>query len=299
MRLPLLTTLLLTVLLSACAPTPTRPDGQALKIASWNLEHLAEADGLGCQPRSEADYATLRGYVERLDADVIAFQEVESVKAAQRVFSPDQYDILISTRPGGVRHGFCKRDATSGPTIRKQDLGFAIRKGLRYTRHPDVSAVAVGNPDLRWGVDVSIGSGHQAIRLLGLHLKSGCSAGNKSGACPVLFEQMPVLREWIVERENENSAYAVLGDWNRRLALPDDAAWQQLNHDLPGGAKLVDAAGGRGANCKKRYPDYIDHIIVGPSAAARLRAGSFEEFAYGVPEDRHPSDHCPIAVILQ
>lgn len=287
---------LFALVLGACSPQASRPDADGLKIASWNLEHLAETDGLGCEPRQEADYAALRAYADRLDADVIAFQEVESAKAAQRVFAPDKYVVLMSTRPGGVRHGFCKRDATSGPTIRKQDVGFAIRKGVRYTRHADLSALGVGNPDLRWGVDVSVGSGKQAIRLLGLHLKSGCSAGDKNEACPVLFDQVPVLHQWIAERERNNETYALLGDWNRRMALPGDPVWQQLNSRLPAYIQLVDAAGGRNATCKQRYPEYIDHIVLGPSAAARTRPDSFEEFDYGVPEKDDPSDHCPIAI---
>ena len=43
-----------------------------LRIATWNLEHLAEEEGAGCRERNEADYALLRRYAERLDADVVA-----------------------------------------------------------------------------------------------------------------------------------------------------------------------------------------------------------------------------------
>ena len=53
-----------------------------LTLASWNMEHLAEHDGSGCRPRTEADYAAMRAYVDALGADVVAFQEVESKAAA-------------------------------------------------------------------------------------------------------------------------------------------------------------------------------------------------------------------------
>ena len=297
--LPVLATLL-AVVLAACTPTPPRQDvaTQPLKVASWNLEHLAADDGLGCRPRTEADYATLRGYVDRLDADVIAFAEVENAKAAARVFTPDKYTVLMSARPGGVRHGFCKRDATSGPTIRKQDVGFAIRKGLHFEKHAELKDIALGNPDLRWGVDISVDHDGQPLRLLAVHLKSGCSGGDKSGACPVLFDQVPVLHRWIVQREQDRSAFIVLGDFNRRLALAGDSVWKDLNANLPGQTSLVDAGAGTGANCQKRYPDFIDHIVVGGTAVGRVQPGSFAEFDYGVPEDQHPSDHCPISVTI-
>lgn len=295
-----LVSVLLTTVLAACAPTAPRMDAaiEPLKIASWNIEHLAADDGMGCSPRSEVDYATLRGYVERLDADVIAFAEVENAAAAARVFTPDKYSVLMSARPGGVRHGFCRRDATSGPTIRKQDLGFAIRKGLHYVKHEELKDIALGNPDLRWGVDISVDRGGEPLRLLAVHLKSGCSGGDTSGACPVLFEQIPVLHRWIAQREQARDAFIVLGDFNRRLALAGDSVWKDLNTGLPGQATLVNAGAGNSAKCKQRYPDYIDHIVLGGGSVARVQPGSFAEFDYGVPEAQHPSDHCPISVLV-
>lgn len=292
--------LCLLVLLAGCAPQSTRQSDLArpFKIATWNLEHLAEANGLGCRPRNDADYAGLRDYATRLGADVVAFEEVENLAAAQRVFAPDRYDIVMSTRPDSGRNGFCGHDSTDGPHIRTQNTGFAIRKGIRYVRHPDLSQLGLGNPDLRWGVDVTL-TGSRPLRLLALHLKSGCSAGSEREPCPVLFDQVPVLRQWIAARHDEGTDFVMLGDWNRRLALPDDLFWKQLTDGLPPDAMLVDAANGRGATCVARYPDFIDHIVMSPAAAARRVKDSFEEFTYGVPEDQHPSDHCPVAVTLE
>lgn len=65
--------------LAACAQSSTPPPARAstsfrpLKIASWNLEFLAEKDGMGCQPRTGEDYAAMKRIAEDLDADVIAF----------------------------------------------------------------------------------------------------------------------------------------------------------------------------------------------------------------------------------
>ncbi len=61
------------VLLSACAGMPSPQPKGALRVATWNIEHLAERDGEGCRPRKEADYALLRRHADALNADVIAF----------------------------------------------------------------------------------------------------------------------------------------------------------------------------------------------------------------------------------
>ena len=213
------------------------------------------------------------------------------------MFPPDQYDILMSARPLSERHGYCDRERNEGPTIRSQDVGFAVRKGIAFARNPDLSDLGLGNPDLRWGVDITL-KGPQPLRLLAVHLKSGCSTGADNPSCEVLFDQVPVLQEWSAARREEGVAFLILGDWNRRLSLPKDPVWKQLNEQLPVDAQLVDAAGGRGATCIERYPDYIDHIILDPRAATRLVKDSFEEFSYGVDEDAYPSDHCPISVKL-
>ena len=86
MRTPALL-VVLALLVGGCTgaidPNGASSPGQTLKLAAWNMEHLAERDGTGCRPWTEADYAAMRGYVAELDADVIAFQEVESKAAAE------------------------------------------------------------------------------------------------------------------------------------------------------------------------------------------------------------------------
>ncbi|TCV93880.1 endonuclease/exonuclease/phosphatase family metal-dependent hydrolase [Luteibacter rhizovicinus] len=286
----------LAVLVAGChAPVRTTAPATPLKIVTWNMEHLAEADGTGCRPRTEADYAAMRRYADQMDADVIAFEEVETAKAAARVFTPDKYHVVFSERPDSGRHGACG-GSRDGLTIRKQDVGFAIRNGIPFTRHDDVRELGVGNPDLRWGVDITV-EGRQPLRLLGVHLKSGCFKGDQGSACPVLLDQVPVLQKWIGEREKEGAAFVILGDWNRRLDLPGDRVWLDLGRSAPG-VNLVDATAGHSATCEAKYPDFIDHLVMNRAASTRMVTGSFNEFTYGVPEAEHPSDHCPVSIML-
>lgn len=285
-------------LLSGCAGTlPVSTPEAPLKVASWNLEHLAARDGQGCRPREEADYALLRRHADALGADVIAFQEVENRAAAERVFDPAKYEVVMSTRPESARGPECR--GLPGRHIQNQAVGFAIRKGVVWSRNADLSALALGNPNLRWGVDVTVTRG-RPLRLLAVHLKSGCNSGRAptDPDCPVLFEQGPVLETWIDDRARTGEGFVVLGDWNRRLASRGDAFLAEINDGEPAGAALTLAGGGRQANCKARYREFIDFIVLGTKAAERLEPGSFEEYVYDAPEAEHPSDHCPISVRL-
>lgn len=284
-------------ILSGCAGvSPAPSSGEPLRIASWNLEHLAERDGEGCRPRTEADYALLRRHAEALDADVIAFQEVQNKAAAERVFDPSQYEVVMSSRPPSGRGGECR--GRPGLFIQNQAVGFAIRKGVSFTRNPDLSTLALGNPDLRWGVDITINEG-RPLRLLAVHLKSGCNSGRAptDPDCPVLFDQVPVLEGWTEARARDGQAFGILGDWNRRLASTGDALLAELNDGDPVDADLSLASGRQGATCKARYREFIDFIATGATATARVEPGSFAEYRYGgAAEDEHPSDHCPVSV---
>lgn len=285
------------LLLAACSRTPPPAVGAVapatLKLASWNFEHLAEKDGDGCRPRTEADYAKLRTYVDRLGADVVAFAEVENKRAAQRVFPGQRYRIVIERREPKGPAGTCGADGKQ--RFEAQKSGFAVRRDLKFSRKPDVTALQLGDSRLRGGVDILLRDG-KPLRLLAVHLKSGCFKGDDPAneACPKLFGQLPVLERWVGARAKAQEPFAILGDWNRRLANPGDEVFVTLNKITP--LTLADA--GQKARCQTRYPDFIDHIVLGGGAAARLVPGSFNELLYDEPDGEGPSDHCPASVAL-
>ena len=268
------------------------PPSETITLASWNVEHLAEADGSGCRPRTEADYAAMRAYVNTLDADVIAFQEVESKAAAERVFDPAIYSVVIEDRVGTNRRGECR--GRHGLTINAQRTGFAVRKTVQFERMPDFTAIQVGNPDLRSGVDLIIRPrGGEPIRVLSVHLKSGCSSGDRNDACETLFQQVPVLESWIDSRASEGMRFAVLGDFNRRLTMPDDQVWAEWDDGSPANADLALASSDLSATCNPRYRDFIDFIVLDQQAS-----GDLLEFDERVFEGVGLSDHCAISARL-
>lgn len=281
---------------SGCTGTPNphsgSPPGPTIKLASWNMEHLAERNGSGCRPRNDADYAAMRAYVDDLGADVIAFQEVETRAAAERVFDPALYTVVIENRIGTNRGGYCR--GNEGLTINAQRTGFAIRKDIPFERQPDFTSIQVGNPDLRSGVDVIVRPrGGEPVRVLSVHLKSGCSSGDRNEACAVLFQQVPVMEQWIDARATEGVRFAVLGDFNRRLAMPADVIWSDWDDGSPPNADLALASGDQAARCNPRYQDFIDFIVLDRRATDDLVG--FDERTF---EGEGLSDHCAVSARL-
>src|SRR5690349_12774389 len=99
-----------------------------LKLATWNLAWLTLRPAgdpelpRDLTTRRPADFDLLAAYARRLDADMVALQEVDGPEAAARVFDPRTYEF----------HFAQERDV--------QRVGFAVRRGLRVTRHPDLDA---------------------------------------------------------------------------------------------------------------------------------------------------------------
>lgn len=262
-------------------------DGVRLRLASWNIAWLAARDREGAVPRRESDYARLRRYAARLDPDVVGLQEIEGAAAARRVFDPDRYAFAFAAGGGSA-----------------QRAGFAWKQSLEVTRNPDVAALALGGRS-RAGADITVHAARGDLRLLSVHLKSGCPGGRLDGAeeaCRLLSDQRRALEVWVDARARDGGAFAVLGDFNRRFS-DRDPFWIDLDDADPPEADLVDAGFGRRPPCwNGRWRQYIDHIVLSRSAAGWLIPGSFAQQVYD-PDDaaweQVLSDHCPIAITLR
>jgi len=271
---------------------------ERLRLATWNLSWLGANNGKGRVKRNDADFARLSRYARELDADVVAFQEVASRAAAERVFDPAVYDIHISSRRSPQR------------------TGFAYKRHLAVTPHPDYVALDVGG--VRYGSDVSIDLGNGdlgdgdlgksgprggELRLLSVHLKSGCferELTSRSKACSKLTRQLPYLEAWIDARAADGVKFAVLGDFNRRLFKTDnDEFWSELDDADPPEADLASPTEGQRSACwNGKYPDFIDHLVLSKSLNQRLASGSFTEHVYDGADASHRrvlSDHCPLS----
>jgi endonuclease/exonuclease/phosphatase family metal-dependent hydrolase len=232
--------------------------------------------------RDSADLARLARYVRELDADVIAFQEVQNARIARRVFRG--YSICINTGPG------------------LQHVGFAFRPGLvSDCGHPLTTLTAGGRG--RAGRELVIHPrGLAPVTLLTVHLKSGCAReplDTAGEACELLAAQSRALGRWITERGAQGTPFIVLGDFNRGgLPAGTDPFWELLSPTTFHAA----AESLRYANCSwgAPYREFIDHILVSRKLSLRLANPSFGQQTYRARDAARYllSDHCPIKVYL-
>ncbi len=264
------------------------------------MEHLAEHNGEGCRPRQDQDYESARKYVRLLDADIIAVQEVASPGAVARIFDPTKYNIEVATQD--LRAGYeCDRNNPNSGKSTPQLTGFAIRKGITYERNSDFEALDVSkNHSLRTGVDITV-TGQKIVRLLSVHLKASCPSQPLTGDkrdCQTLLKQQPILEEqWMEARYRAGEAFIVLGDFNRHLLTKGDEFWALTNDGEPAGLKLKSLSARKEAQCTKKYPKRIDHIVVDDRANAMVKANSFQVLTFANGDD--PSDHCPISTTIK
>lgn len=284
----------LLALLLALAALPARANTE-LKIASWNIAWLTLRPPTdpdlprNLVTRGPADFARLRAYAERLEADVIALQEVDGPEAAARVLNPRDYAF----------HFPDERDI--------QRAGFAWRRSLRVTANPDLVGLDLrphARYSLRRGADITVEvPGGSRLRLLSVHLNAGCREGPLQPnirECDSLRQQAAVLAGWIAERRREGVPFMILGDFNRQIRGEDEFLGMLAQH-----GPLLRATEGVSNPCwaqEGRARPFIDHILIGGAARGWLVERSLRVMVYA---DRDPrmreliSDHCPISVRMR
>jgi endonuclease/exonuclease/phosphatase family metal-dependent hydrolase len=294
---------MLTLSLAAATIWPRRATREdVVTIATWNLEWLvspatSHAGRLACRSgrrsslpcdvaeelaRDSADLARLAAYARKLDADIVAFQEVENADIARKVFNG--YRICM-TDGSGVQH-----------------VGFAIRPGVAHRCGPMVDSLSVEGRTRQAMAMQLLRRGGKPVELLAVHLKSGCSRDaldSDSAACRLLEQQAARLGEWVAARSAERADFIVLGDFNRVPPdSPDDAFWQMVQ-TAP--SELI-AERLRFSNCFAGQPffAFIDHMLLSSNLAGGIVAGSLRHPGYEAADAvrYHLSDHCPVSISL-
>ncbi len=256
-----------------------------LKLATWNLEWLTARPAgdselpVDVEPKRPEDVARLARYAAELNADVVAIQEVDGPAIAARIFPPDRYVIHM----------------TDDDVV--QRVGLVIRQGIPFTDNPDVVSLDPRPLHLRSGADVTLHLTNGDLRILAVHLKTGCRESplkhSERRACRELSRQVPPLADWIAERHAEGVPFIVMGDFNRWMD-GDDQLWTALRQAAP----LARATDGLASPCWGGE-HFIDHIIAGGAAADWLERPTLHVLVFretGEEWKERLSDHCPVSV---
>ena len=278
------------LLILALAALPAQ--ARDLKVATWNLDWLTlRSDGdpvlpPEVHPKTAADRQRLQQYALALGADVVALEEVDGPEAAATIFPPDRYRLLF-TGDGVV-----------------QRVGFAVKRDLDVQQNPDLSALDVqpgARFRLRSGADITVRTSGATLRLLAVHLKTGCHhdpLASPRRECAVLRAQTAPLDGWIAERRRDNTPFVVLGDFNREMDGPTAGTQDELFASMSAAAPLVRATAGHGSPCWGGTT-FIDHILAGGAARAWMDPQTLRVLRYRETDEAerdHLSDHCPVSV---
>ena len=267
-------------------------------MATWNLNwltlrHTGDPALPGdVQTRDPADFTRLRTYATALGADVVAIEEVDGPTAAAQLFPAPAWQLHM----------------TQDHVV--QRVGFAVRAGLKMEENPDLVALDP-YPDarlpLRSGADITLDLPGGRLRLLAVHLKTGCHFDplrSRRPACATLRRQVPALQGWIAQRAREGVPFIVLGDFNREMDGREvdhrnTGEPEELLAALRQAAPLARATEGHSDPCWGEDGGFIDHILAGGAARAWMQPATLRVLVYRETDPalkERLSDHCPVSV---
>ena len=270
-----------------------------IRLATWNVEHLAFPADTGCNPRTGSQLDALRDYAEGLEADIIGLQEVASKEAVNQLFPSSDWTIVMSERADN--EPFTCRD--NGNPSTQQKVAFVVRKPLSVKHMRSLEQFGLGMPGLRFGLEITVASAEQELTLLNLHMKSGCfvdqySTSDKQ-ACQIFAQQAPMLESWVDEQERSGRPYAVLGDFNHRLSAPFNQLTRALKQNEEGNRNSLMNADAKLIGCHPYYPAPIDHILLGNMNTDAWQVSTEAVYFNDMGVDAMLSDHCAIVATVQ
>ena len=270
-----------------------------LKVATWNVEHLAYPIDTGCKPRTQPQINAMREYVKQVDADVFALQEVASEQAVRVLFPADTWQVFMSPRPDSDAY-ICRG---SGRESTQQKVAYAVKKDINVNSVNALSELGLNNPGLRFGLELNIESGVGSVKLLNVHMKSGCFVDNYSRSdresCKTLAQQAPILDAWVEAQESKNIQYMLLGDFNHRLSAPYNHLTRQLMTNSDGSESTLYNTTGQLIGCHPYYPAPIDLVFVG-GMDDRSYDYTYQAHTFNNMEPKAMlSDHCAVSLHIE
>lgn len=297
-------------------PAP-RPEG-VLRIATYNIENLFADRGQGRQganpAKPAAEKAAVADALRRIDADVVALQEVESLETLitfrDEYLSGLGYEHVASLDAGdsrGIEQSVLSRFPLSGARV----WGDVNLEGVHLVEDRR-DRITVGDPivlrrsPLRVTVTVPAEAARRAddyeVTLLVVHQKSGRQFDYWRQAESAAFVQ------WALEetRDDPDRRVVILGDFNAQPHEPSVLTYlnagftDALSHRIAGDPRFITHESGRA----------IDLILLNAPAAADLvpetrfvlatmaRPAGVDWRTYAPPPG-YASDHYPVVIDLR
>lgn len=286
------------ILLSLVLPTQVAY-AESLRIASWNIAWLSETGypQYSESMRNQDDWQTLSYYSDKLNADVLALQEVNGKGAISKLVG-DGYHVFLSERSLANNSSNQFKDIN-------QYTGFAVNKRYSVVEHRDLNLNVDRNGKLRFATYIEIVRPEApSIHALSVHLKAGCQSKERNNrSCRILRAQGEKLNAWINEREAEGDEYLIMGDFNHNLAFKGDwlltllSKGNSLELASQNTKATCEIRSNRNPNQTHRFRNLIDHILVSPGitsrSVAQLNYQKQDVLSYTL------SDHCPVQGLIK
>ena len=258
--------------------------GPTVKLATWNIRKPSEES-------TRTDYiATM---AEKLDADVVALQELGSTPPLDEIFPSNSYQRFVS-----------ERNAEGGSNQFFLQTGFAIAEAWNVDRNADYEELAVSSGQRR-GIDVTLQFENHSLRMLSVHLNASCQNGGGGEDCRILNRQARRIRDWIQARESNDEDYVVLGDFNRVYDAGSEF-WETIENADDSG--VIIKSKNKSPRCLgDAFDKFIDHVVFDADVQSWLQISELQDLTYEEtldinvddiddPDMSPVSDHCPAYV---
>lgn len=282
-------------LLLASLPMPSATaQSETVTIGSYNVRNFLDvfddpySSDESVQVKTRPDIETLAKAIQRLDADVVVFQELENehvLRAMVDEFLPN----------AGYRHITAQR-TNSGRGI---NLGVISRLPITQLRsyrmqtltHPDAPGRTwrFARDVMRVTVDIDGDAGDQTVDVFNVHLKSNRSGPDDPNSMLYRTAEAMRVKEFIAAEVAHDPKFlaVVTGDFNSNFETRTDQPrpWPAIAHLLetePGDTPLLtDLHEGMSDEDRVTIPgsgEYppatFDYVLATPAMAARFVAGS-------------------------
>ena len=310
---------LLMACLAAAAPTAVLAETK-VRLVAWNIANLHHEAGVETRPRigtkrQEGDFARLARIAESLTADIVALQEIGTPEGTERLFPSEDYAVFMSSRydedieagiDGGIYTAIAVRKGAGITVIEQDDL---VDLQIDYDDEDgDASST-------RRGTALHLDIDGTTLWVLSVHLKSSCATTRAADTddkldCQIFWRQRVPLRERIERRIDQDEAFVIAGDFNRRFRAYDfEGPFLDYIDGDDGEADVVALSQTVSRKCptrKGRSEEPIDWFLLDADIADWYVPDSFWETRFdaddvgasGGRNSQRLSDHCPIHIDL-